>query len=436
MKDGSYLKDVRAQYEDFPYPPRKAEDERVRLVRSRSSSLDCINHYCFDGEQNFDNGFRVLVAGGGTGDCTIYLAEQLKNLNASIVYLDMSEASMRIAKARAEIRGLTNIEWIHESIYNIPDLNLGKFDYINCAGVLHHLDDPSKGMRALHSVLADNGSLNVMVYARYGRTSIYQLQDLMQHINANTDNPEEKITNTRKTLATLPPTNWFNFNRGIFEPELATDIGLYDLLLHTQDRSFTIPEFYEFGEQNGLILHQMYEGDHPMGQLLYEPSTFISDPELLGKVSALGKKEQQAICELIYGQNFKHNAYFSKQAKQAASFDKECLVPVLSVFNSSQSEREALERIINSTSPQIKLNNFISINRTPLLSKLFNAIDNHRSIAEIVDEISQSAVCSPAQVKTELHSLLKILNKASLLYLKSSNTAAFRKLAELEPIDH
>jgi 2-polyprenyl-3-methyl-5-hydroxy-6-metoxy-1,4-benzoquinol methylase len=65
----------------------------------------------------------------------------------------VSSASLAIAKKRAEIRGLTNIAWIHDSLLNLGRLGLGKFDYINCVGVLHHLENPDDGLRALLEVL-------------------------------------------------------------------------------------------------------------------------------------------------------------------------------------------------------------------------------------------------------------------------------------------
>ena len=40
---------------------------------------------------------RALVAGGGTGDATIFLAEQLRHTDAQVVHLDMSSASIAIA---------------------------------------------------------------------------------------------------------------------------------------------------------------------------------------------------------------------------------------------------------------------------------------------------------------------------------------------------
>ena len=43
--------------------------------------LPLLNHYGFAGRQSFQNGFRALVAGGGTGDATIFLAD-LADYNA------------------------------------------------------------------------------------------------------------------------------------------------------------------------------------------------------------------------------------------------------------------------------------------------------------------------------------------------------------------
>ena len=101
----SALPNVKAQYEAMPYPPRDPAEERTRLVRTWLDDLAMINHYCFTGKATFRDGFRVLVAGGGTGDTTIFLAEQLRETDAEIVHLDFSSASLAIAQGRAAIRG-------------------------------------------------------------------------------------------------------------------------------------------------------------------------------------------------------------------------------------------------------------------------------------------------------------------------------------------
>src|SRR5262249_19244677 len=95
---------VRQQYERFPYPERKPEDEKGRLIGTWLDDLRMVNHHCFRGADSFNDGFRVLVAGGGTGDGTIFLAEQLRDLRAEVVHLDVSRAAMDIARERARLR--------------------------------------------------------------------------------------------------------------------------------------------------------------------------------------------------------------------------------------------------------------------------------------------------------------------------------------------
>ena len=42
MKKGSYLENVRIQYENYPYPSRDPEAEKGLLLTSKSASLDCL----------------------------------------------------------------------------------------------------------------------------------------------------------------------------------------------------------------------------------------------------------------------------------------------------------------------------------------------------------------------------------------------------------
>jgi ubiquinone/menaquinone biosynthesis C-methylase UbiE len=70
----------------------------------------------------------------------------------------MSTAARQVAEARAEVRGLTNITWVTASIMELPTLGLGKFDYIECCGVLHHLESTAAGLIALKIVLKDGKS--------------------------------------------------------------------------------------------------------------------------------------------------------------------------------------------------------------------------------------------------------------------------------------
>lgn len=243
---------VRAQYEALPYPARNPDDEKRRLLRTWLDDLPMINHYCFAGRQTFANGFRALVAGGGTGDATIFLAEQLKHTDARIVHLDFSAASMAIAKQRATLRGLNNIDWVQASLLSLPRLDLAPFDYINCVGVLHHLDDPDAGLKALRAVLKPTGALGLMVYAEVGRTGVYQMQDLLRLTRRSDveDNTAAQISadiaDARQVLAALPQSNWFKRGEDLYRDHRMGDAGLYDLLLHSRDRAYTVGQLFDW----------------------------------------------------------------------------------------------------------------------------------------------------------------------------------------------
>jgi SAM-dependent methyltransferase len=267
---------VRAQYERYPYPPRDPEEERVRIIGTWLDNLDILNHHCFRGEARFHPGFRALVAGAGTGDGSIFLAHQLRDTDAEVVHLDLSGAAIDIARRRAAINGYDRrIRFVQASLLDLPRLDLGRFDYVNCIGVLHHLADPDAGLEALLSVLADQGAMAILMYGLYGRTGVYQLQALLRVLNAGVADEAEQIANARAVLAALPASNWFKRGEELHGDHIAGgDAGLIDLLLHPQDRAYTVPDLYAWlVDRHGLHLQF---SDLQRGRLPYAPETCLA----------------------------------------------------------------------------------------------------------------------------------------------------------------
>ena len=342
----NFLPAVRRQYEALPYPPCNPEDEHTRLAQTWLEDLPMINHYCFAGKQSFQNHFRALVAGGGTGDATIFLAEQLRATNAHIVHLDMSSASIAIAQARANIRGLTNITWLHDSLLNLPTLGLGEFDYINCSGVLHHLADPDAGLNALRSVLKpagnDNGdsagALGLMVYATTGRTAVYQMQAMMRLVNQASVQPgdvKREIANTKDILASLPPSNWFVRSQELHHDLKMGDAGIYDLLLHSQDRAYTVGELFDWlGHNTGsspLAGHRMHLSfsDVQRGRAPYLPHMVLGSkpPAMLAQLRQLPVRQQYEMAELMVGNIITHSLYATSNAHCTAPYGDAQYIP-------------------------------------------------------------------------------------------------------------
>jgi SAM-dependent methyltransferase len=306
-----------AQYEAFPYPRRDPREEAKRLIIGSPGHLREIDHWVFGATRPATRPLRALFAGGGTGDGTIMLAQQLARTGrpGSVTWLDRSLAARRIAEARAATRGLTNIVWESRSLLELPGSGLGPFDYIDCCGVLHHLPDPAAGLRALTAVLAPGGGIGLMVYAPHGRTGVYMVQDALR-VLAPPDTPAPgRIEAARRLLRALPETNWFRANRNFQDHITGGDAGLFDLLLNPRDRAYTVPDLTALLAEAGLAVAAWME------PLRYDPTHLLADPRLRARAAALDPTARAALAEALAGNLAMHVLYCRRAAEPAIRAD-------------------------------------------------------------------------------------------------------------------
>ncbi|MGF1658169.1 MAG: class I SAM-dependent methyltransferase [Rubrimonas sp.] len=296
---------VAAQYEAYPYPERDPADEAKRLVRGSPSDPAEIDHYLFGGLRDWSQPFRALVAGGGTGDGAIMLAQLLADAKcpAEVVHLDRSQAARRIAEARAAARGLGNLRFVTADLAEAPAL--GPFDYVDCCGVLHHLPDPQAGFDALAQAIAPGGGMGAMVYAPYGRTGVYPLQHALAALTEGMA-PAEKVEAAKAVLAALPASNWFARN-DLLADHRQSDAALYDLLLHARDTPFTSDEVMAAVAAAGLDFVSFVEPAR------YDPATW-APPELAARAAALPAPARAALAEKLAGGIRTHVFYAGKGA--------------------------------------------------------------------------------------------------------------------------
>lgn len=413
----SYLESVKRQYEELPYPPRDPADEAKRLIQTVANNLLVVNHFCFRGKRDFRAGFRCLVAGGGTGDAVVYLGEQLRHFDAEIVYLDLSTASRAVAEERARRRGLTNVRWITGSIMDLPGLGLGEFDFINCSGVLHHLESPEGGLAALNAVLKADGAMALMLYGKYARREVYDMQALLRAYLPPGIGIPEKIAMTRALLADLPPTNIFKRNWAVWEWEISPggfgDAGLYDLLLHSQDRCFDIAEIYALAAAEGLNV-----AGFPLRADRYDPGNMVTNPEVRRRLAALGPAQQQALAEKIGCHIRTHEFYLTRQGDTVASLDDETNAMLLfwGLFggHAHLSQRITPGQLFTHQDGDRTL----SIVGNAITRVLFSRLDGETPISRIYDEVVAVVPgTSRADARQELKKLFDFLNPAGYLYL-------------------
>ena len=192
-----------------------------------------------------------------------------------------------------------------------PHLGLGPFDYIDCCGVLHHLEDPPAGLRALASVLAETGGMGLMLYGRYGRRGVYETQALLRELAG--DLPlAEQVQVARRLLDKLPPSNWLKRNPFLGDHK-KSDAELVDLLLHRRDRAYSVEDIAGLAASADLSLAGFIEPAR------YEPASYLKDPKLLGRLAGKPWLARAAAAEKLAGNMKTHVFYLSRTGTETVA---------------------------------------------------------------------------------------------------------------------
>lgn len=221
-------KDVSALYAKTPYPlngeivVRENYIDRVNLFTSRTYNKPIPR----DG--------RILIAGCGTVQA---IASALSNPKARVVGIDITRESLEVSRMMAMQLGLKNIEFRELDILDVDRLE-GEFDYIECAGVLHHMADPDRGLRLLRDKLSDDGIIYIMVYNQFHRTYFQRIQRISRKVVGSQYEASIKLLeelSQREGLAGQEGRHGLNLNR--------EDCPQYcDTYLHPQERGYYFDE--------------------------------------------------------------------------------------------------------------------------------------------------------------------------------------------------
>ncbi len=437
-----YAEEVRGHYEELPYPYRDLSREGQMFNAADGFNATAFNHHGWAGKKDLrSKGTRILVAGDGTGDASINWAETLLGSEAEIVAIDLSATSIDRAKQRLSMRQLTNVTHHHMSILDLPTSGLGQFDVIECTGVLHHLPDPNAGLAALGDMLKDDGIMGLMVYAEYGRIGVYILQDLFRRLMSENMSRSEQLKMARAFLDNVPSTNWITVKNELFLNDIQwpDGSGIFDLLLHTTDRSYTVPQLYDWVEGAGLKLNMIF-GDFT-DESTYTPENYNQDPLILEAVKNKTKRERQTIAELMHGTITKHNFYVTRQDKKPAAFADDMVITyglMQSLFNRFADEVNALlaqvgigERVL--IRPRaFATAEMMFITKRPSTIPLLQAIDGLHNIGDIVSDVARVTKLSRNDVRKDLELLYNEMQSRLLVFLRHESVPPYRDAMQMQ----
>jgi len=106
--------------------------------------------------------FRVLDVACGSGEPSISIAALLKE-SGQVVGVDMAEEPLKVARQRASLRGLQNVEYMQADVHALPFAG-ESFDRVTSRlGVMFFADLP-KALREMHRVLRPGGHVALLTW--------------------------------------------------------------------------------------------------------------------------------------------------------------------------------------------------------------------------------------------------------------------------------
>ena len=286
--------EVRAFYERMPYPAPLANLDGYRDLYRNPDRRRVEHHLIWPAERPRENQ-EILIAGCGTSQAARYA---LREPDARITAIDVSEASLRHTDDLRRKYNLRNLELHNLAIENVCDLGRS-FDLVVSTGVLHHLPDPERGLSALRDVLRPNGAMRLMVYARYGRAGIYMMQDYCRllDIGVSADDLEGLAAALGALPGDHPITGLLRRSKDFRRPE-----AMADALLHPQDRAYTVSEIYTWLDRCGMSFGRWIE----QAPYLAECGMVAASPHA-ARLASLPDREQHAAIELFRGTMATHS---------------------------------------------------------------------------------------------------------------------------------
>lgn len=218
---------VQGQYEVSPYPRWR----RVIPLTPRRSVFGW----------RVPDRSNVLIAGCGTGQHAAHSGQRYAN--ARVLGVDLSRASLGYGLRMVREAGITNIAFAQADLLELGRTSL-EFEIVECSGVLHHLDDPFEGARAICGRLRKGGLLKLGLYSARARAFLKPAKALAAEYGPNA------IRELRQAIIARP--NGDPVRAVTTSADFYARSSCRDLLMHVQEHELEVADLKRMLAENGM----------------------------------------------------------------------------------------------------------------------------------------------------------------------------------------
>ena len=231
------MKKIKEQYNRYTYP--EPIEDMKKAIDNGYIDLSDANLFwdIFFPDKAYTDNLNVLIAGCGTNQ-PIYLA--LANPNWKIYGIDLSENSIKFVEKQIKKYDLKNLTIEMKDIFEVTSKD--KYDLVISTGVIHHTKDPKLALKTLSSATKKEGALCIMVYAKYFRTGVYDLQKIFKYLGIKQD--ADGIKFVKNYIENILPDDHIA-KKFYKSTSSAIDTAIVDTWLNPQDTAYDANDLKE-----------------------------------------------------------------------------------------------------------------------------------------------------------------------------------------------
>ncbi len=234
---------VKQQYELNPYPRWRYTSNSTSNKIPVSSAINQEIHPNRIRSFSTEKRIQLLIAGCGTG---LQVLDSYRYENVEITAIDISLASISYAKRKAIEYEIDNIEFIQMDILDLPKMSK-TFDLIECSGVLHHMDQPSKGLSSLVQILNNKGFMKLGLYSEMARRNIVLARELITQANLRPTSEDIRLFREKILSNVYPEIKSISLWSDFFTISMCRD-----LCFHIKEHRFDISKLNTLLNSHGL----------------------------------------------------------------------------------------------------------------------------------------------------------------------------------------
>ncbi len=297
--ENSRFEQMRLFYEMFPYPSRPlffTPKREFHLLSHggfsallQKNNLECaqyiwnsikknktisfqsknkLKQIYFQLAEEFPENKRILLLGCGTDEPLLF---RILHPYHEIVAIDLGRKNLIKAKRKLQFfkmyfKILKMENWrktefiIGHSEAILGSSHIGKFDYIQCFGFIHHQDNPRESMKVISKSLNENGILRMMVYSFHGRKLERKIQKRYKKMWDNLIAQKTSKWNLMIHYYFLIIWQFLNYlglkksTKSRFRYLGSGRRTVADALMHPSDNGLCLSDLYDFAKENQLKL--------------------------------------------------------------------------------------------------------------------------------------------------------------------------------------